>query len=114
MTPARSSIVPYSLLTFLWGHSMIGCPLSPQKAKQSACDNWSIGAGILQPQCFFVTHCVCVCYFSDLYPSICFNILIFIHRKFVSDTETIQHKHKYKQNTKYNDQVYHIIILRQT
>jgi len=34
----------------------------------------------------------------------------FIHRKFGSDAETIQYKHKYKQNTKYNDQVHHIII----
>jgi len=34
--------------------------------------------------------------------------------KFGSDTETIQHRHKYKQNTKYNDQVHHIIILHQT
>ena len=41
-------------------------------------------------------------------------IWIFIHRKFGSDTETIQHKHKYKQNTKYNDQVHHIIIFQQT
>jgi len=39
-------------------------------------------------------------------------IEIFIHRKFGSDAETIQHKHKYKQNTKYNDQVHHIIILQ--
>ena len=31
-----------------------------------------------------------------------------------SDTETTQHKHKYKQNTKYNDQVHYIIILHQT
>ena len=33
----------------------------------------------------------------------------FIHRKFGSDTETQQRKHKYKQdnNTKYNDQVHH-------
>jgi len=41
-------------------------------------------------------------------------IYIFIRRKFGSDTETIQHKHKYKQNTKYNDQVHRIIILHQT
>ena len=32
----------------------------------------------------------------------------------MDDTETMQHKHKYKQNTKYNDQVRHIIIFHQT
>jgi len=32
----------------------------------------------------------------------------------MDDTETMQHKHKHKQNTKYNDQVRHIIIFHQT
>jgi len=35
---------------------------------------------------------------------------LYQQQKFGSDTETIQHMHKYKQNTKYNDQVHHIII----
>jgi len=32
----------------------------------------------------------------------------------VKALKALQHKHKYKQNTKYDDQVHHIIILHQT